>query len=328
MTSQNDSWKEKWTFLIDRMKRLIATEGKKMVLINIDAMENPKEQFAKYMETCEKVKNQFEVVVSTGLPGEERVFWPYKDVQFYIRIGEEKISDTGNPKAVQEVLNISDEPVDTSVPEVNFWKYDNFNYHLDSFSYVDESKLFDKDFSLNISELRDKYQYQQTREFENKKYWYLLKFLFIGSYFQNLEGFGDLLGGVPKGLKIKCNCGDIVDPRWNLKGILEFPQYDYKQEYYLSVSEMCENCGTITCVYRDRSLNIEDYFIPLRIFMNFLAPNWNYDLGSVDMVSGWSEILQEALFKDRERVHQLYTQDLLKFGLYIAKMKKKFNKKD
>ena len=328
MTSQDDSWKEKWTFLIGRLKRLIAAEGKEMVLINVDAMKNPKEQFEKYLKACEKAKNQFEVVVSTGLPGEERIFWPNKDVQFYIRDNEEKIRATGDPKVIQEVLNVSDEPINTSVPDASFWNYDNFNYQLDSFSYVDESKLFDKDFSLNISELRDKYQYQQTREFENKNFWYLIKFLFIGSYFQNLESFGDLLGGVPKGLKIKCNCGDIVDQRWRLKGILEFPQYDHKQEYYLSVSEMCENCGTITCVYRDRSLNVEDYFIPLRIFTNFLAPNWDYDLDNVDMVAGWSEIFKRALSKDRDQVHRLYSQDVIKFGTFIREMEEKFNKKN
>lgn len=328
MSAQDDSWQVKWTFLINQMKHLIAKKGKKIVLINVEVMKNLKKQFEKYMKTCESVKNQFEVVVSTSLPGEERIFWPYQDVQFYIRDGDEKIHATGNSKVVQEVFNASDEPINTDIPDIDFWKHNKFIYHLDSFRYVDESRLFDKNFSLNLPQLIEKHQYQQTQELENKEYWYLLKFLFIGSYYQNLEGFGDLLGGVPKGLKIKCSCGDIVDQRWRLKGILEFPQYNHKQEYYLSISEICENCGTIMCIYRDRSLKIKDYFIPLRIFMNFLDLNWNYDFDNIDIVAGWQEIFKRAVSKDIERIQGLYPQDIIKFGMFLQEMERKFNKKD
>ena len=47
-------------------------------------------------ETCEIVKGIFEAVVTASLPGEERIFWPYKDVQFYIIIGKQKIHSTSN----------------------------------------------------------------------------------------------------------------------------------------------------------------------------------------------------------------------------------------
>lgn len=37
-------------------------------------MSDPQEQFKRYQLMCETVKNQFEVVVATSLPGEEWIF--------------------------------------------------------------------------------------------------------------------------------------------------------------------------------------------------------------------------------------------------------------
>ncbi len=45
------------------------------------------------------MKDRKEVVVTAGLPGEERIFWPYEDVQFYIREGDPKVHFPGNQKA-------------------------------------------------------------------------------------------------------------------------------------------------------------------------------------------------------------------------------------
>ena len=42
------------------------------------------------------VKNLFEAVVTTSLPEEERIFWPYHDMQFYIEEGKENVQVTGN----------------------------------------------------------------------------------------------------------------------------------------------------------------------------------------------------------------------------------------
>ena len=77
-----------------------------MVLINIEARRDIKEQFEMYQKTCEMVKANFEMVVSTGLPGEERIFWPSQDIQFYIREGQERVSITGDPKAYKMITGI------------------------------------------------------------------------------------------------------------------------------------------------------------------------------------------------------------------------------
>ncbi len=135
------------------------------------------------------------------------------------------------------------------------------------------------------------------------------------------------MGGVPKGLKIKCDCGKIIDLKWRLKGIFEFPEYNHKHQYYLSLSELCENCGSIMCIYSDRNLDINGYFPPMRIFMNFLSPDWNYMITNLDIIAGWHAIFKIAASKDMNRFEQLYPQDTVKFGTFISEMSKKYNKK-
>ena len=95
----------KWTFLIERLKELIVGEGQEIVVFNVDAMWDTEEQYKKYMKVVDSMKNEFNAVVTTGLPGEERIFWPYHDVQFYIREGEEKIHCTGNNEIIQKIIN-------------------------------------------------------------------------------------------------------------------------------------------------------------------------------------------------------------------------------
>jgi len=97
----------KWKFLIDKISHLIEREGKKMVILNVEAQIDSKRQFEQYKKTCESVKDRFEAVVSTSLPGEERIFWPYQDVQFYIKEGAEKIQSTGNLEVIQEILSMA-----------------------------------------------------------------------------------------------------------------------------------------------------------------------------------------------------------------------------
>lgn len=76
-----------------------------MALINIEAGGDPYFQFEKCMEAVEIVRNKEESVVSTSLPGEERIFWPYYGVQFYIRDDKDAISSTGNLKIIQRVFS-------------------------------------------------------------------------------------------------------------------------------------------------------------------------------------------------------------------------------
>lgn len=90
--------------VINNISQLISAEGKEMVIFNIEVEEDPQKQFDKYLITCETVKSIFEAVVTTSLPGEERIFWPYKDTQFYIRDGEEKVHVTGRIDVFKQVL--------------------------------------------------------------------------------------------------------------------------------------------------------------------------------------------------------------------------------
>ena len=94
----------KWQFIIDRISQLINTEGNKIVVFNVEAERDTKKQFEKYRATCETVKDMVEAVVTTSLPGEERIFWPYKEVQFYIIDGEEKVKSTGNFDVIKQIV--------------------------------------------------------------------------------------------------------------------------------------------------------------------------------------------------------------------------------
>jgi len=100
-----NNFEVKFEFLILRLGALISHEGKELVVINVEAEITPKKQFEKYMQTVELVRDKVECVVSTSLPGEERIFWPFYDVQFYIRDNEEKIDSTGNLEIIQRVFN-------------------------------------------------------------------------------------------------------------------------------------------------------------------------------------------------------------------------------
>jgi hypothetical protein len=93
------SWEEKWKVIINTIGDYLLKLGMKMIVINIDARPDPREQYEMYMATVEQMKNRREVVVTTGLPGEERIFWGYEDVQFYMREGDPKVHFTGNQNA-------------------------------------------------------------------------------------------------------------------------------------------------------------------------------------------------------------------------------------
>ena len=103
-TESNNSWLVKWQYIIDRISYVIREHGKENVVFNVDAIPDPVEQFKNYELACETVKNIYEAVVTTSLPSEERIFWPYNDVQFYIRGGEDKVHVTGNQEIFRKIL--------------------------------------------------------------------------------------------------------------------------------------------------------------------------------------------------------------------------------
>jgi hypothetical protein len=79
--------------------------GKKISVMNIKSGLNPQENYKRFIETCQVVKNCPEIVVTVSLPGEEHIFWVYQDVQFHIREGDPKLHATGNQEAVNNILN-------------------------------------------------------------------------------------------------------------------------------------------------------------------------------------------------------------------------------
>lgn len=81
-----------------------ATIGKKIVVVNVEAGPDPQENYERYMEACRVVENVPEIVVTASFPGEERIFWVNKDVQFYIRDDDPKIHVTGDPEVYQKLI--------------------------------------------------------------------------------------------------------------------------------------------------------------------------------------------------------------------------------
>lgn len=98
-------WEEKWIGIINTVGRHLERSGMIVVVINVDTRCDAKEQYDMYMSTVEQMKERREVVVTTGLPGKERIFWPYEDVQFYVREGDPKVQYTGNQNAFNLLLN-------------------------------------------------------------------------------------------------------------------------------------------------------------------------------------------------------------------------------
>jgi hypothetical protein len=104
MTNSKNTWLVKWEYIIDKISQVMREHGKEIVVVNVDAVPDPVEQFKRYEKACETVKNLYEAVVTTSLPGEERIFWVYKNVQFYILYREEKIHVTGNQEMFRKIL--------------------------------------------------------------------------------------------------------------------------------------------------------------------------------------------------------------------------------
>ena len=293
-----------------------------MVLVNVEAGEDPKEQFEKYMAAVELVRNKIECVVSTSLPGEERIFWPFYDVQFYIGDGKEAISSTGNSEVIQKVFSFDDQEIDTTLPRMEYWKGKNFVYQLDTTNYIDEQRLIAGEIELNSQEIVDKFGYRHAIPFENEDWWYILKFLFVASEFNNLDGFGELIGGVPKELRIKCECQNLLGVEFFWKGIFKVPEQDFEHQYYLYVSRECDSCGKTVCVYRPRGPLCPH----LIVFMNHLAPERFFQMTDIEMVSMWQDAFKKGALKDMAAFERIYSEDIVKFGTFLKKMDAKYNK--
>lgn len=49
----SEDWKEKWEFIIDIIGKLIAREGNKIAVINVQPQKNTKKQFKQFQIVCE-----------------------------------------------------------------------------------------------------------------------------------------------------------------------------------------------------------------------------------------------------------------------------------
>jgi len=274
------------------------------------------------MQAVEFVRDKVECVVSTSLPGEERIFWPFYDVQFYIRDGKEAISSTGNPEVIQKVFSVDDQKVDTTLPGLEYWKGKNFAFQLDATDYIDEQRLIAGEIELDPQEIVDKFGYRQAVQFENEDWWYILKFFFVASEFNNLDGFGELIGGVPKKLKVKCECQNLLGVEFFWKGIFKVPEQNFEHQYYLYVSRKCDSCGKTICVYRPRGPLCPH----LIVFMNHLVPERDYKMTDIEMVSMWQDAFKKGAIKDMEAFQQIYSEDIVKFGTFLQEMDGKYNK--
>ena len=140
------------------------------------------------------------------------------------------------------------------------------------------------------------------------------------SDFNNLDGFGDLIGSVPKNLKVKCECKNLVDVELHLKGIYKVPEINFEHQYYLNISHKCESCGKKICIYRPRG----PAFRPLLFFMNFLRPDEKFKMNDIENLTAWGDIFRRAGMKNLSLFQQIYREDVLKLGMFFMEMDERY----
>jgi len=60
--------------------------------------------------------------------------------------------------------------------------------------------------------------------------------------------------------------------------------------------------------------------------MNHLAPEKNFKMTDLEMVSMWQDTFKKGAIKNMAMFEQVYSEDIVKFGLFILEMDKKYNK--
>ncbi|MFX0133712.1 MAG: hypothetical protein ACFFDN_08715, partial [Candidatus Hodarchaeota archaeon] len=208
---------------------------------------------------------------------------------------------------------------------LDFWNNNSLVFEVDFKLYLKPNQTIDKK-SKDIDKIFDKltsdYKVQKTRQFEQTDYWYLLKFFFIKSQFIRADptGIALLIGGVPSQLKIQCNCGTILDHDHWLRGVLIPPSgmpSGIPHEYYLRISEKCEECGKIICIYRPKS----GLYNALLMFLSFVPSlktlfpksTFNFDITKDEgFLVHWVTIIDELLQEDPESICSHFYEDILK----------------
>lgn len=319
-TSSNEKefWKVSFKYMMDQMGKLLGKEGKSLHAYNVDAHWDQKSQYFTFMDTVDKLKDKDDCIVTSSLPGGERIFWPYYDTQFFIRDKEERIYFKGNSEIIRNVLDIPEKRIHRIIPKLEFWKEHSFSYHVDTTKYKKP-----KDGSAAGSSVAEaivnQYKSMQTKPFINTEWWYMLKFFFMASWYGELDEGAEFIGAVPKDLKIQCECEQLVNIDYILRALFKIQEFDVEHDYCLYVGEECEECGTTMCIYRPKA----ELCTPLTPFMNFLTDN-DHQMKDEKILMMWHFILAEATLRgEREKVEDIYGEDMAKYAMAVVKRNKK-----
>jgi hypothetical protein len=79
----------------------IKSKGGEIAVTLIPASLDTAKQYKAYEAACEAAKDMLNIVVCTSLPDQERIFWPYGDVEWYIGIDEAFC--TGNEEVMKAI---------------------------------------------------------------------------------------------------------------------------------------------------------------------------------------------------------------------------------
>jgi len=60
--------------------------------------------------------------------------------------------------------------------------------------------------------------------------------------------------------------------------------------------------------------------------MNHLAPEKTFTMTDLEMVSMWQDAFKKAAIKNMAMFEQAYSEDIIRFGMFIQKMSEKHNK--
>jgi hypothetical protein len=243
-------------------------------------------------------------------------------VQFYFQYWDRSIHMTGNAEWMQRIMTKPGANPNTTVPDIEFWTDKNYIYHYDDSSYT-ERFTRGVEGMLSVEEVMERYEHRQTVPFKNHEWWYLLKFLFIASWFQNMEGTSELIGEVPASLPLKCPCGELVEIELHLKGILKLPEEDYRHDYYLYIGHQCTKCGKTVCIYRPKQS-----ILPLLTIFVDTESNAGKRLNIEDLetAAGWQRIFKKAVEQDQQQIEKSYRDEILKFGAYLLKKQDEYER--
>ncbi len=213
---------------------------------------------------------------------------------------------------------------------IDFWKK-NLVYQIDDTLYFD-MKEYQTPEKISIKKILKEHKFEKCKDFENKDYWFLVKFLFIGSRFHLINPSKyiiSVIGGVPQALKIECKCGNVLNERLWLKGYFNYStistrisylgSYFSEHEFYVRISEECPKCKKYMCIYRPK----RGALFPLMLFVGSIVPDYlnlklNYDFSNVHIVLSWCHIIEKIYISNSEKM-LIYNEDIKNFITIIGR---------